>query len=158
MPPKRLTDRNARKRARAERDSQWEFMERVAREGVVWMCPWDKYHRHGPRCGCGSKTFEPHGDQWQCVHCKTVKDRVPDDGVYVFGLLGSNEFFHWLDSHKDWWKRGRWSGKRCARSIRITEAGRAALANRELYDMEPIHGGMVEPGYIVTPWPRKKVA
>lgn len=129
MKPKRLTDRTQRMIARRERDSQWEFMERVAREGIVWMCPWDKYGRH-----------------------------KNGDGVYVFGLLGSNEFFHWLADHKDWWKRGRWSEKRCARSIRITDAGRAALLNREQYDMEPIYGGMVEPGYVVTPWPRKKAA
>jgi len=122
--PKRLTSKRDRLWARADRDSQWRFMERVAREGVVWMCPWDKYHRHGA------------------------------DGVYVFGLLGSNELFAWLAAHKDWWERGRWSEKRCARSIRITEAGRTALANRELYDMEPIYGGMVEPGFVVTPWPK----
>jgi hypothetical protein len=127
--PRRLSDRRARAHARYERDSQWAFMERVAREGVVWMCPWDKHHRHGK------------------------------DGVYVFGLLGSNEFFHWLHSHKDWWKHGRWSEKRCARSIRITEAGRAALASRHLYDMEEIFGGMVEPGYVVTPaLPKKREA
>lgn len=112
--------------ARAQRDSQWKFAERVAREGKVWMCPWDKYKRH-----------------------------KNGDGVYVFGLLGSNELFHWLHSHKDWWKHGRWSEKRCARSIQITEAGRKALENRDLYDMEPISGGMAEPGYVVTPWPRK---
>jgi len=129
MKPKRLTDRTMRMIARRERDGQWEFMERVAREGIVWMCPWDKYGRH-----------------------------KNGDGVYVFGLLGSNEFYHWLDSHKDWWIRGRWSEKRCARSIRITDAGRKALKNRGRYDMEPIFGGMVEPGYVVTPWPRKKAA
>jgi hypothetical protein len=127
MKPKRLTDRTMRMIARRERDGQWEFMERVAREGIVWMCPWDKYGRH-----------------------------KNGDGVYVFGLIGSNEFYHWLGSHKDWWIRGRWSEKRCARSIRITQAGRKALKNREKYDMEPIFGGMVEPGYVVTPWPRKK--
>jgi hypothetical protein len=103
-------------------------MERVAREGVVWMCPWDKYRRHGA------------------------------DGVYVFGLIGSNEFFHWLADHKEWWIHGRWSEKRCARSIRLTDAGIEALANRELYDGELIYGGMVEPGYVVKPWPRKKAA
>jgi len=127
MNPKRLTNKTMRVIARRERDSQWEFMERVAREGIVWMCPWDKYKRH--------------------------KD---GDGVYVFGLIGSNEFYHWLDSHKDWWIRGRWSEKRCARSIRITPAGLKALKNREQYDMEPIYGGMVEPGYVVTPWPVKR--
>lgn len=127
MKPKRLTDRTMRMIARRERDGQWEFMERVAREGIVWMCPWDKYGRH-----------------------------KNGDGVHVFGLLGSNEFYHWLDSHKDWWIRGRWSEKRCARSIRITDVGRRALKNRDKYDMESIFGGMVEPGYVVTPWPRKK--
>lgn len=120
--PKRLTDRNSRRFARSQRDSQWAFMERVVREGIVWMCPWDKHERH--------------------------KD---GDGVYVFGLLGSGEFYHWLDSHKDWWNRGRWSEKRCASSIRITEAGRKALENRGSYDMEPIYGGIVEPGYVVIP-------
>jgi hypothetical protein len=83
--------------------------------------------------------------------------KVPDDKVYVFGLLGCNELFAWLAAHKDWWKHGRWSEKRCARSIRLSDAGRKALANRAQYDMEPIHGGMVEPGYIVTPWPAKRI-
>lgn len=129
MKPKRLTDRSSRRTARFQRDSQWEFMERVAREGVVWMCPWDKYGRH-----------------------------KNGDGVYVFGLLGSEAFFHWLGKHKDWWKHGRWSEKRCARSIRITAAGRKALKHRARYDMEPIHGGFVEPGYVVTPWPRRKTS
>lgn len=92
------------------------------------MCPWDKYGRH------------------------------KEDGVYVFGLIGSNELFHWLDSHKDWWKRGRWSEKRCARSIRITAVGRRALKNRHLYDTEEIYGGMVEPGYVVRPWPKSEAA
>lgn len=160
--PKRLTDRRSRLHARAERDAQWEFMERVVREGIVWMCPWDKHKVHGVRCinkWCESRTFNPQTNgHFQCAHCKAVMAQVPDDRVYVFGLIGSNELFHWLDSHKDWWKRGRWSEKRCARSIRITDAGRTALTNRDRYDMEPIFGGMVEPGYLVTPWPRKRAA
>lgn len=127
MKPKRLTDYRERMIARRQRDSQWRFMERVAREGVVWVCPWDKYSKH-----------------------------KNGDGVYVFGLLGSNEFYHWLDSHKDWWKKGRWSDKRCAASVRITEAGLVALQNRHLYDMEPIFGGMVEPGFVVRPYPPKR--
>jgi len=127
MTEKRLTSYRHRRFARAERDSQWAFMGRVAREEIVWVCPWDNYSRH--------------------------KD---GDGVYVFGLMGAEEFLSWLHSHKDWWEVGPWVEKRCARSIRITEAGRAALANREQYDMEPVHGGMVEPGWICTPLPPKK--
>lgn len=164
--PKTLRDKTSRIIARRERDSQWEFMERVAREGIVWMCPWDRYRKHGRRCfnrWCESKTFVPfafdaHRNGFQCAHCKVTMERIPDDGVYVFGLIGSNEFYHWLDSHKNWWKRGRWSEKRCARSIRITADGIKALENRELHDMEPIFGGMVEPGYVVVPWPKKKAA
>lgn len=161
MNPRRLSSRKDRMMARRERDAQWAFMERVAREGVVWMCPWDKNHLHGRRCihdWCRSSRFTKVGEQWRCDRCNVLMADVPDDGVYVFGLIGCNELFHWLDSHKDWWKRGRWSEKRCARSIRITEAGRTALHNRELYDAEPIYGGMVEPGYMVTPWPRRKAA
>ncbi len=37
MKPKRLTDRTMRMIARRERDGQWEFMERVAREGTEWL-------------------------------------------------------------------------------------------------------------------------
>jgi hypothetical protein len=159
MKPKRLTDKDSRMMARRERDSQWGFMERVAREGVVWMCPWDKYSKHGRRCintWCHTRIRD--GEKKQCPACKAVMDTVPDDGVYVYGLLGSNEFHHWLSAHKDWWKHGRWSEKRCARSIRITPAGLRALKNRHRYDLEDISGGMVEPGYIVRPWPKKKEA
>jgi hypothetical protein len=121
-------DRRSRSFARSTRDHQWAFAERCAREGKVWCCPWDKYGKH------------------------------KSDGVYVFGLLGSGEFFAWIESHPDWWKRGRWSEKRCARSIAITDAGRRALTERDKYDLEPIHGGMVEPGWICIPLPARKVA
>ncbi len=124
MPEKRLTTKADRMDARRTRDSQWEFMERVAREGVVWVCPWDKKRRHGA------------------------------DGVHSEGLLCWPDFSSWLESHKDWWRPGRWSERRCAFSVRLTDAGRAALSQRELYDMEPIHGGLVEPGFVVTPWPK----
>ena len=140
--------------ARYTRDSQWELMERIAREGVVWICPWDKHRRHGQRCSnhwCRARVTDS-----ECPSCKLPAR--PDDGVYVFGLIGSNELFQWLQNHKDWFKRGPWVEKRCARSLRLTAAGLAALSDREPYDMEPIHGGMVEPGYIVVPWPRKNVA
>ena len=156
MKPKRLTKRSDRMFARRERDAQWALMERVEREGVVWMCPWDKYHKHGRRCACrfcDSKTFHPHEEGFKCASCGTIMEKVPDDRVYVFGLMGANELFAWTNSHKDWFKWGRWIEKRCAKSLRLTQAGREALKHRDLYDMEPIHGGMVEPGYIVVPWP-----
>ncbi len=144
--------------ARRERDDQWAFMERIAREGVVWMCPWDKYHRHGQRCvsqWCQSRSFTEAEGQWKCAQCGRIMPAIPDDKVYVFGLIGANELFHWIDSHPTWWKRGRWSNKRCASSIRLTEHGLRALRNRHHYDAEDIHGGMVEPGYVVRPLPRR---
>lgn len=159
--PRRLTDRRSRIIARNQRDQQWKFMERVACEGVVWMCPWDKYRKHGRRCPvkyCESASFSACSGGWQCARCKTVMDRIPDDGVHVFGLLGCNELLSWIESHKDWWKRGYWSPMRCARSIRITEAGLVALKNKHLYDDEDIHGGFVGSGYLVRPWPRRKPA
>ena len=126
MKQRYLTSYRERAMARRTRDSQWAFMERVAKEGTVWICPWDKYRKHG------------------------------SDGVYVYGLLGSNEFLHWLDSHKEWWNRGRWSDRRCASPISITDAGRFALGNRAPYDMELINGGMVEPGFVVRPLPARR--
>lgn len=157
MNPKRLTKRSDRMFARRERDAQWALMERIARENVVWMCPWDKNRKHGRRCVstyCESRTFNANGGLFECAHCKRTMGSVPDDGVYVFGLIGANELFAWTASHKEWFKWGPWVEKRCARSLRLTESGREALTHRDLYDMEPIHGGMVEPGYIVIPWPK----
>lgn len=161
MKPKVLRKKSERMFARRKRDAQWALMERIAEEGVVWMCPWDKYHRHGRRCSCrycDCRQFSQVAQGWRCNSCGTVMPKVPDDEVYVFGLMGANELFAWTSSHKTWFKWGPWVEKRCARSLRLTAAGRDALQHRELYDMEPIHGGMVEPGYIVVPWPQSETA
>ncbi len=55
---------------------------------------------------------------------------------------------------KDWWVIGDWSDQRYAAPVSLTDAGRAALANREQYDLEPVTGGLVEPGWQATPAPR----
>ena len=124
--PKRLDDDWNREVARRTRDRHWSYMEKMAERGKLWICPWDKYRKY------------PDGD--------------PEDTV-VLCLITGCEWWEWANSHKDWFKVGRWSEKRCAHPISLTDAGREALANRHLYDMEDHHGGLVDPGYVVTPAP-----
>lgn len=126
MNPKRLTDRDSRRMARFVRDRQWKFMECCLASNPLWFCVWNK------------KKLPELADEWRD------------------GLITGLEIEQWMAAHKDWFKRGRWSPKRYARPIRLTDAGKAALADREPYDMEPVVGGLVEPGYVVTPLPPPK--
>lgn len=135
--PKVLKSKADREMARRMMDWNWGFAERVAAAGTLWVCWWNKNRHH---------------------------DRSPDaqysDGsgyrndLLVCGLIDGMELLDWLNSHPDWWEIGEWSDERYAAPVKITEAGRLALASREKYDMEPLHGGLVEPGYVVTPAPR----
>jgi hypothetical protein len=127
MPPRVFADQDARDRARYTRDSQWRFMERVANSGTIWFCPWDKEGK--------------------------FSDAVPVD-VQVCGLIDGMDLFNWFAAHPDWWMIGEWSDDRYARPVSLTEAGRAALLERDLYDMEPVTGGLVEPGWQATPFER----
>ena len=124
MEPKKLTDKFNRDDARRMRNRQWIFMERMRDEGGVWFCPWDKYGKH--------------------------KDS--NDGVFVDGLIGWG-INDWVRQHRDWYKRGRWNEKRCAVRYRLTDNGLAALENWQDYDMEPVFGGLVEPGWQAIPTP-----
>ena len=123
--PKRLTSKHERETARRVRDGQWAFMEKVARLGTVWVCWWNKNRHHDYKT-------------------------APDD-LLVCGLIDGCELLDWLHSHKDWWIIGEWSDERYAAPVSLTDAGRLALQNRHLYDMEDLHGGLVEPGFVVTP-------
>lgn len=125
--PKKIKSKQQREIARIMRDSQWAFAEKAAKHGTIWVCWWDKDRRH---------RTEP----------------LPDDLV-VHGLISGMELLEWLGSHPDWWKIGEWSDERYAAPVSITEAGRAALAEREKYDMEPVIGGLVEPGWQAVPLP-----
>lgn len=121
MKPKRLTSKRSREMARQTRDSHWRFMERVAALGTLWFCIWNKYRRE--------ELVDEHRD------C----------------LIGGLEIQEWIDQHPDWWIVGEWSDERYARPLQLTDAGRLALTERAKYDMEPVTGGLVEPGFIVTP-------
>lgn len=93
------------------------------RDRTIWVCPWNKYRMEG------------------------------GPGEVRFDLISGCEWFDWVGRHQDWFQVGEWSEERCARAMTLTDAGRAALADREPYDMEDFHGGLVEPGYVVTPSP-----
>ena len=124
--PKHLTDDGARERARWTRDYQWKFADLAAEHGTLWFCWWDKARRHD-----------------------NVEARPAD--LWVDGLLTGMEMLDWLRRHEDWWIIGKWDDARYAAPVTITDAGRAALAEREKYDMEPVYGGMVEPGWQCIP-------
>lgn len=130
--PKRLTDRHSREMARGIRDSHWRFMEQVAAARVLWWCTWDKAGRHYPH---------------------RYRTGPPSPFVYVSGLIDAGEIFEWIGRHNDWWRIGKWNEEAYAFPVRLTKVGREALQNRALYDMEPVTGGMVEPGWICTPMP-----
>jgi hypothetical protein len=107
------------------RDQQWEFMESVATLGTVWVCWWNKNGHHD-----------------RAKH-------VPD--LLICGLIDGTELVDWLRSHDDWWTIGEWSDERYASPVGLTDVGRQALENRALYDMEPVTGGLCEPGWIAIP-------
>ena len=109
--------------ARAIRDGQWRFMERIAEHGTLWFTPWNKSRR------------------------EEAADELRE------GLIGGMELLDWVERHKDWFESGEWSSERDARPYRLTDAGRAALADRATYDMEPVYGGLVEPGWRAIPSP-----
>ena len=103
------------------RDAQWRFAEKVVTYGTVWFCVWNKERR----------------------------PELADEQRH--GLIDGMEMLEWIDSHRDWWIKGEWSDERYAFPIQLTEAGRRALAEREKYDMEPVTGGLVEPGWECIP-------
>ena len=126
MAPKILDSPEDQARARYMRNRQWETLERIAEHNPLWICWWDKNRRHAKH------------------------DRRPDD-LIVHGLITGMELAQWLRSHQDWTVVGEWSDERYAAPVWITDTGRHALANREHYDMEPVLGGMVEPGWQCVP-------
>jgi hypothetical protein len=134
--PKLLTDKRDREMARRMRDGQWAFADRVAAQGTVWVCWWNK-NRHGP----SPSAQYADGSGYR-------------DDLLVCGLIDGMELAAWLHSHEDWWVIGEWSDERYAAPVSLTDAGRVALANREAYDMEPIEGGLAEPGWQAIPTER----
>lgn len=125
MKPKRLTSRDDRKMARHMRDRQWEFADRVALLGTLWVCWWNKNRLHD--------------------------EKNASADLYICGLIDGMELLDWMSRHKDWWVIGEWSDDRYAAPVSLTDAGRKALVEREKYDMELVTGGLVEPGWCCMP-------
>ena len=125
MEPKILTKVAARRTARHDRNYQWLTLEQIAEHDPLYICWWDK-------------------------HGRFKNKEVPAD-TRVCGLISANTILSWLNAHPDWIVIGEWDDERYAAPVWITGAGREALENRHLYDMEPVAGGMIEPGWLCTP-------
>ena len=123
--PKELTTPEDRDRARYIRDHQWETLKKAALHNPLYICWWDKAGRH-----------KGH--------------KLPED-LLVTSLIDSNQLLDWLKNHPDWTEIGEWSEERYAAPVYLTDQGREALLNREKYDMEPVRGGLVDPGWICIP-------
>jgi len=103
-------------------------MERIFECRVLWYCCWNK--RHLPE----------------------AQDEMRDD------LMSGMDILDWIRKHRRWFLKGKWNEERYAFPIRLTRLGKEAMFKRERqYDMEPIHGGLVEPGFIVVPAPQKRL-
>jgi len=126
MAPKELTDESSRRRARAVRETHWRFMERCALHAPLWFCVWNK------------RGLPEASDEWRD------------------GLMTGMDILAWMHAHPTWFSDGPWDDGRYARPVSLTPAGHEALTQRDRYDMEPHHGGLVEPGYVVVPWPREE--
>ena len=123
MRAKQLTDRDSRQRARSIRDSQWAFMERLVRETTVNVNVWNKYGQ----------------------------EERPDE--LRLDLISGQELCDWLRTHANWFQIGPQNYERWTNPVSLTDAGRAALVERAKYDMEPVTGGLVEPGWQAIPLP-----
>ena len=125
--PKTLTDQASRQQARHIRDNQWRKLERIAEQDPhpLYICWWNKNRHHN-------------------------RDVSPPD-LLVCGLIDGMEMLHWLKAHPEWVVIGEWSDERYAAPVHITDSGLDALSKRERYDLEPVVGGLVEPGWQAIP-------
>lgn len=79
--------------------------------------------------------------------------RDAPDNVVHFGFLAWANFQPWLQAHPEFFEIGPQDKALGANPVSLTAAGIEALANRELYDMEPVEYGAVEPGCVAVPSP-----
>ena len=120
-----LTGPAQRRSARHDRDRQWRTLELIAEHNPLYICWWNKNRRHD-------------------------RAKAPPD-LLVCSLITGSSIAGWLHTHPNWVTIGEWDDARYAAPAWITPAGTEALANRHLYDMEPVEGGMIEPGWLCTP-------
>lgn len=109
--------------ARWVRDRQWAFADQVASSNPLWWCWWNKNKHH----------------------------KVERSDLYLSGLLDGMELRVWLETHPDWWQIGEWDEDHFAAPVRLTAAGKRALNNRHLYDLEPVQFGPSHNCYFTVP-------
>src|ERR1700685_206434 len=97
---RRLTDRDSRQIAQRTLEGHWDFVRRLARQGVVHFCVWNKYHH------------------------KEGRNEIRH------GLIDGLEFFDFVRSHRPWFGRGAYDRRRNAFPMWLTPAGRIALKTR----------------------------
>lgn len=122
MSPRRITDNISMQIARRTRDDMWVLMDRLARQGIVHVCTWNKNRR-------------PQGrNELRC------------------GLLDWFGYASWIHRHRPWFRYGCWDRRRDTFPMSLTPAGRIALRRRSPRDdRSMVYGGLVEPGYQVQP-------
>lgn len=116
--------------ARRTRDYHWSILEKAAAldPEPLWVCTWNKHRR------------------------PELADEVR------MCLLSGVDLCNWLGRHQDWLLLGDFDETRYAQPLRLTKAGLQALSHRELYDQEPVEGGLVEPGVSAIPFTREEMA
>jgi hypothetical protein len=122
MKPRRLNTRYHRESARRHRDFDWAFMRRIARQGIVHYSPWNK-------------------------------NRLPTGrNEYRDGLIGGLEWWGWVKRHRTWFCWSAWDPQRQTYAFSLTRIGKK-IARRppRRFDLEPVYGGLVEPGYREDP-------
>lgn len=91
--------------------------------------------------------------------CLWDKKRLTaEPGEVRFCLISGMEFMNWVRSHRRWFVVGRKHDERDAFVMKLTKAGRWAFRHKKRYDMAPVEGGLVEPGWVAIPAPRKDSA
>lgn len=97
---RRFNDRDSRQVAQRQLEGHWNFVRRLAREGLVHFCVWNKYH-HPER-----------------------KNEIRH------GLIDGMEFLDFVRTHRAWFGCGAYDRRRNTFAIWLTQAGRSALRTR----------------------------
>lgn len=122
MTPRRLNTALSRQIARRTRDWHWDFMHRLARQGIVHVCLWNKYR---------------HKERRTELRC---------------GLIDGMELMAWVRAHRRWFRYGPHDRQRNAFPMWLTPAGKLAARQRaHAHDRAPVLGGLVDPGYQAEP-------
>ena len=145
-----------RTEARYVRDRQWDALERIAEQNPLYICWWSK----GPRArdlavlpgylgACSLTDQRMMAEMSETLGLGLGLVQPPD--LRIFNFIDGLNVLRWLNDHPDWTRIGEWCEERLAAPVWITDAGRAALADREPYDLEPVHWGLDDRGWHSIP-------